>query len=1461
MHRELRLIAMALLVLAAGCSRTAPKVPRVPIVSIQVDPAEPSLAVGTELLVTAQGIKADGTTDDLADCEWSVSHEGLVAIEAELGTAWLTGLKVGNTRLIVRARGVVAEVPLQVTGAIPRKLQVSPSELSVALNGVGQLTATATLSDGSTEDVTSLAKWTSADGGVATVGDEGEAKGRVTGVAQGETEVRAALDDLEAVALVKVSGATLVRLDIVPPTVTLPLHTAIPVSAVALFSDSSTADVTAQAVWSSTNEQVARVTAGLIEAVGPGEAVVNAAYGGMTARAPVAVTTAQLRAVEIAPAEVQIAKGTSAALKATAIFADDTRQDITYQARWTSSAPAIASVSETAKGVVKGEAPGVAMVTAELLGVTGTAEVTVTDALLTAIAVTPTTLTLAKGSTGAFLATGTYSDQSTQDITSLVLWSSSDETVATVSNAPTTKGQALAKNPGIATLTAALDGLIASATLTVTAAQIDVITIEPAAVVLAKGTETLLVATATYTDGSTLVVTEQAAWSSSANDIASVTTTGSPRGLLRAVAPGQATITAALGGKTGTAQVTVTPATLTHLTIAPLDPSLPKGTELSMRATGTYSDGTVQDVTTLATWSVTDATIASVSNASGSNGVVTARSPGSTTLRATLQGKTASTTLTVTPATLVGFRVAPTSVILEYQGSQQIVATATYSDGTVVDVTATTDWTSADPSIASVSTTGNARGLVRAGRAGQTVVTASFGGKSATVDVTVHAPRLTSVEIRPGSISLPAGTEGQLNAFATYADDSVRDVTAIAAWTASAGNVVVGNGATGGHITARSTGSATITATLDGASATATVTVTPPLAESLTISPTTATIPAGERQAFTVRAFFSDGSSLDVTEHTAFTSADTAIVGLADNEAIGIAQGGPVTLTARYNGLTATARVTVTAPTLTSITLSPNGLVLTKGESGQLRAIGNYSDGSSREVTSDAAWSSSSLAICTVNLGLVQAIGPGTATVTATLLGKAASADVLVEAPTLQRIAIVPPNAVLRPNLIYPFRSYALYSDNTAREITTASVWTSDNPSIAEPINYYGYWGVWAKGVGTAEVRSSYDWQTGTTMVQVFNSTLTGVEVSPAQARLPVGVAVKLGGVFSYTDGWAVEIQNPDWSSENSSIARVDTNGVVTGLSRGTTNISMYAYDSWGMSYDASARIEVTSATIQRIELDVPSRMVVGLAARVKAVGVFSDGSHIDLGPSPVWSSSNTTLARIVPDTSGAKVTAQAAGSVTIGASFGGVSASVSVTLVDTDLSSLSMSIPQTTLPIGSTSKVKVEGIFADNTRLDLTDSVTFDSSAPDVAQVTNGMFGNALAPYVIAQSAGTATVRASLNGKSTSATITVRGANLSSLALALGENPPSSPLTLAGPGPHQLRAVGTFSDGTSADVTVFCSFSPGKLGPGVVATISNVIAGRVSVISTGSETVTATYAPSFIGQPTVSGSATLIVQ
>jgi len=492
--------------------------------------------------------------------------------------------------------------------------------------------------------------------------------------------------------------------------------------------------------------------------------------------------------------------------------------------------------------------------------------------------------------------------------------------------------------------------------------------------------------------------------------------------------------------------------------------------------------------------------------------------------------------------------------------------------------------------------------------------------------------------------------------------------------------------------------------------------------------------------------------------------------------------------------------------------------------------------------------------------------------VSASYNGLSDSVTIVVKAPVLNRIALVPPNSVLRPNLIYPFRSYALYSDGTVQEVPRDDkYWTSDDPSIAEPYNYTGYFGVWAQGVGTTELHVNYDTGMGQTAVQVFNSPITGVEVSPAKVILPVGTAAKLAGVFAYKsmgDGWAVEIQNPDWSSHDASIVSVDTNGVATARLVGNSAIDVTATDASTGVHTATAQVQVTNATISSIALALPARMVVGLSAKVHAMGTFSDGTVMDLGPSPViWFTSDNSLATInpEPDGTGVVVKAKAAGSVTVGATMGTVTTSVPITLVSTTLSTLALNVSQTTLAQGSTSLLTTQGTFADGTVLDLTDSATYTSSAPDVAQVLNGMFTTLdwliVQAHVPDQTPATADLTASFLGKtSPKVTLQVNGPNLRSLALAVGAAAPANPLTLSGPGPFQLRVVGTFTDNSTADVTAMCTFEPASPSTGIVATISNARAGKVTLLGHGTEQVKATYAPSYIGQPLISGTATLTV-
>lgn len=94
--------------------------------------------------------------------------------------------------------------------------------------------------------------------------------------------------------------------------------------------------------------------------------------------------------------------------------------------------------------------------------------------------------------------------------------------------------------------------------------------------------------------------------------------------------------------------------------------------------------------------------------------------------------------------------------------------------------------------------------------------------------------------------------------------------------------------------------------------------------------------------------------------------------------------------------LTVTAAPTVT---LSSLTVSPASKSLTTGQTQQLALTGNYSNGSTSNLTTVASWSSSSASVATVSSGLVSAVGAGSATVTATYGGMSTTAAITVTAP------------------------------------------------------------------------------------------------------------------------------------------------------------------------------------------------------------------------------------------------------------------------------------------------------------------------------------------------------------------------------------------------------------------------------------------------------------------------------
>ncbi len=177
------------------------------------------------------------------------------------------------------------------------------------------------------------------------------------------------------------------------------------------------------------------------------------------------------------------------------------------------------------------------------------------DAPLTSITVTPADPSVAEGLTQQFTAIGTYSDNSTADITGLVAWASANASVATVD------GAGLATGVGVGTtgIGATLDGVSGTATLTVTAAVLVSISVTPADPSLAQGLTQQFTATGTYTDSSTQDLTTMVTWASSNTGVATITGAG----LAAGVGVGTSAIGATLDGITDTAKLTVTAATTT----------------------------------------------------------------------------------------------------------------------------------------------------------------------------------------------------------------------------------------------------------------------------------------------------------------------------------------------------------------------------------------------------------------------------------------------------------------------------------------------------------------------------------------------------------------------------------------------------------------------------------------------------------------------------------------------------------------------------------------------------------------------------------------------------------------------------------------------------------------------------------------------------------------------------------
>ena len=425
------------------------------------------------------------------------------------------------------------------------------------------------------------------------------------------------------------------------------------------------------------------------------------------------------------------------------------------------------------------------------------------------------------------------------------------------------------------------------------------------------------------------------------------------------------------------------PSPVVRLALAPESATVNTGGTVTFAASAVHGDGSTSSASV--TWTATGGTITpsgqyTAGPAAGSFEVTASQVGGSLT-------KSAPVTVVASTSPIASISVSPNSATVAAGGTVQFSVLATRQDGTtlVPDVT----WTATGGAI-------TAGGLYRAGSTPGTfnvTATQQGGTLAGTAAVTVSAAVLEAVVLTPASATLTTGATQQFSVSGRWSDGSTR--APAVTYSATGGTITAG-----GLYTAGSTaGTFTVTATQQGGTlaATATVTISAAVLEAIILSPSSVTLTTGAKQQFSVSGRWSNGATTAPAVTYSATGGSITAGGLYTAGATP----GSFTVTATQQGgtLAATASVTINAPVLQAVILTPSSAMLTTGATQQFSVSGRWSDGSTTALAVNYTATGG-----TITAGGLYTAGstPGTFIVTATQQGGtlSATAAVTITAPS-----------------------------------------------------------------------------------------------------------------------------------------------------------------------------------------------------------------------------------------------------------------------------------------------------------------------------------------------------------------------------------------------------------------------------------------------------------------------------
>ncbi|WP_052723766.1 Ig-like domain-containing protein [Paenibacillus wulumuqiensis] len=536
--------------------------------------------------------------------------------------------------------------------------------------------------------------------------------------------------------------------------------------------------------------------------------------------------------------------------------------DVSDKATWSTSSAAVATVKS---GQVTPVSVGTTTITAKYGDLAATKKVTVTSPY-TALALSPaagTNVTI--GEPVEFTATATKQDGSTVDVTDSVTWSTYDIKVAKV-----VEGKVTGISQGTTSLTAKYAGLVATTDLYVRSSfQGLMLTPEDDQIMFIGQQPKQIVAEVGDASRVPTNVTSKVTWTSSNPLNATV-----ENGVLTPWVEGTSTIKAQYEDFTKTFKVTVYKTmTKVQANVDSID-LVTGGSAALPKVTGTAVDGTTKDLSKLVDWTI-DSSIASVTTtkleAEGEGDTNLVGKIGDMTVTVPVSVKAKALTLTPSASSL--------SIVVGSTANLPKVEAVT-ADGNTIDVTDEVEWTlSSDKALLQE---GKIKALVK----GSTSLKGTYLNKNVRVSIKMES-KINSITATPAIIDLNVNKSKSIMVKGVYADGKKATLSSKMNWVSSNPAVATVKGAS---VKAVGVGSATLTGSYQGLTATVKVNVTSKL-KKLTLSEKSLKMTTGDAKTVTLTAEYDTGEIVDVTKGAIWTTSKVTVATVKEGNITAVAKG------------------------------------------------------------------------------------------------------------------------------------------------------------------------------------------------------------------------------------------------------------------------------------------------------------------------------------------------------------------------------------------------------------------------------------------------------------------------------------------------------------------------------------------------------------------------------------------